>query len=447
MKKFIYIFIVVAVLFDAFVNYLGRIGIVFELLPEAMGAMVLVIVAYELANRRPLTVPPRYLVLFSLFLLFLIFGWITNHVNSGAVLGGIRNYFRYMPIFLLPFLYRIDDEDITKILKLILLLAVLQIPVTLYQRFLERGIVSTGDHVTGTLALSSLLSVFLIMCVSVALGCFVQKKLPIIKFAIIIPLLFFPTTINETKGTFFMLPFALLVPSFVYAIKAKKVLQILPVIGVFCVLFFGFIKLYDASIGSQREERDLIGFLTSPEKLKGYLLKEDELEKAWGRFGYTVEVGRLDAINHAYRHITKDITTGFFGYGAGNVSQGINKLTVGEFKKYEQFIPQFTTVSSMLWETGFTGMVFLAVGLVMFWRESNYLVSTGGIVGALALGWTGVLSVYFLALGYKHIMNCGAISILFWFFNGLLVQRAMELRLKQRKDQFNSLGSNSSYEP
>ena len=48
-----------------------------------------------------------------------------------------------------------------------------------------------------------------------------------------------------------------------------------------------------------------------------------------------------------------------------------------------------------------------------------------GIIGALALGWTGVTAVIVIAFPYKTIITFSAMSYLYWYFSGIVAASRM----------------------
>ena len=67
--------------------------------PELLSAIITLVVLAYLAKNRVFLIPAKYIVFFSLFLLFLVVGIIANQVQPGAVFSGLRRYFRYAPFF------------------------------------------------------------------------------------------------------------------------------------------------------------------------------------------------------------------------------------------------------------------------------------------------------------------------------------------------------------
>ena len=46
---------------------------------------------------------------------------------------------------------------------------------------------------------------------------------------------------------------------------------------------------------------------------------------------------------------------------------------------------------------------------------------------AIALGWTGVLMVILIGTAYHHPMENPALSMLFWYFGGIVVSRKVRV--------------------
>ena len=107
-------------------------------------------------------IPLRYWLLFLGFPDVAISAAVVNGVSPDVTIGGIRFYFRYIPLFLLPFAFDYSDKDLRRLFILLVALALVQIPVAFKQRFIEYAKVVSGDVITGTLSLSTSLTLFCI---------------------------------------------------------------------------------------------------------------------------------------------------------------------------------------------------------------------------------------------------------------------------------------------
>ena len=81
-----------------------------------------------------------------------------------------RTFILGLPFFFLPAVYKFSDRDIAKQFKFLLICTIIQLPVAVYQRFIESKGLLSGDAVRGTLNNSSTLSVFLVCAIALLLA-------------------------------------------------------------------------------------------------------------------------------------------------------------------------------------------------------------------------------------------------------------------------------------
>jgi len=126
---FTYVFVI-----DYLITHAHLLPKIFRWAPEILSGIAFLIVSAQFAKNRILFLPARYVIFFILFILFLAIGVIVNQVQPGAIFSGIRKYFRYAPFFLLPLVFNFSDEDINRLVKVVLFFAFVQLPVVLYQK-------------------------------------------------------------------------------------------------------------------------------------------------------------------------------------------------------------------------------------------------------------------------------------------------------------------------
>ena len=126
---------------------LGGLPRIATWLPEILSLMAAVLVVMLFAMRKHFALKRKYLIFFSLFFMFILGGIIVNKVPSGVVLAGLRSNLKYLPFFFLPIVYVFSDEQISRQLKFLLVLSLIQCPVTIYQRFIKYAGVGDGDVV------------------------------------------------------------------------------------------------------------------------------------------------------------------------------------------------------------------------------------------------------------------------------------------------------------
>jgi hypothetical protein len=107
--------------------------------------------------------------------------------------------------------------------------------------------VETRDVVGGTLGqnTSGVLSVYLACTISLVIAFYLKGRIKRSMLLILIGLLFLPTTLNETKVSLLLIPFALISPALFLPGQMNKIKRILPVMAVCIVLMVVFVQVYD----------------------------------------------------------------------------------------------------------------------------------------------------------------------------------------------------------
>ncbi|MFH2066642.1 MAG: hypothetical protein ABIK15_15700, partial [Pseudomonadota bacterium] len=305
----------------------------------------------SMALKKEFRLPPKYTLLIILYVAHIGTGFVVNSMETGTIIAGARQFFKFIPIFLLPSIVELKENDIINILKLIFLLAVFQFPVTIWQRFF--GALShsgSGDHVSGTLGefASGPLSIFLIIAASFLIILLLHNKISLRFFLISFFVLFFPTTINETKITFILLPFAFILPIYFGKIKlGRNLSKIIPILLFATVLLFLFVTIYNY-VGWGKRKGDLLGWFTQKERVTKY---------SDNRFG---------PITTAFEKVfNSDIQIILFGHGAGNLSPSFNKsLESSLVEKFSVYNIQSVSFTKLLWESGYGGTVIYFILII-----------------------------------------------------------------------------------
>lgn len=245
MRNIPYIIIIVAFLIDFVVANVPGGRIFFRMAPEMLSALVIVVVAIRVGQRHSLYMSPKYLTIFIVFLITIMAGVAANVVQPGAIFAGILIYLRCVPFFLLPVVYESSEQELAIQLKLALGLALLQFPVSIYQRFIQFGGGSSGDSVVGTLGLSSNLSIVLICCAAILMGFYLKGRILTKQLLIILFLLLVPTMINETTISLFLIPIALIVPAF-FVKGVNKIKGLLQISAIATLLLIVFVVVYNS---------------------------------------------------------------------------------------------------------------------------------------------------------------------------------------------------------
>jgi hypothetical protein len=247
MKILLYVLFLSIFFLDWISFKLGALPRIATWLPEILSLMAVALVVMLFATRKHFALKGKYLIFFSLFFMFILGGIIVNAVPSGVVLAGLRSNLKYLPFFFLPVTYAFSDEQIRRQLKFLLVLSMIQCPVTIYQRFIKYAGVGTGDVVGGTLGVhtSGVLSVYLACTISLVIAFYLKGRIKRSMMLILIGLLFLPTTLNETKVSLLLIPFALISPALFLRGQMNTIKRILPVMAICMILMVVFVKVYD----------------------------------------------------------------------------------------------------------------------------------------------------------------------------------------------------------
>ena len=144
-----------------------------DLIIVAVGAVVILRVTLL---RRVRLIPIGYWLVFIAFTYVVVAGAVVNHVSPEITFAGIRFYFKYVPLFLIPIAYDYDARDVKRLWIMLIALSLLQLPVALHQRFIEYSGDPSGDKIAGTLGLSTSLSLFLVAMITVVAALYIDKQ-------------------------------------------------------------------------------------------------------------------------------------------------------------------------------------------------------------------------------------------------------------------------------
>lgn len=425
MQKLTLLMLIAVTTFEFFTkgDYWGRWTLLpngSQYLAELMGLIAGTIVVIAGTRNRFQYVRAGYWVVFGALLVTIICGALINDVGAGPIFAGARNYLRAIPWFLVPAVFAFTNDQVKSQVKLLLAVALLQMPLVAQQRLATDAQGSfTGDLISGTLLISSIMSIFLIGVMCVAAAMFVRKRLKPWQFAMIFLLLLLPTTLNETKGTLVLLPVGLLVTFLAATPAGKRLRMVLLTSALICGFGVVFIAMYDQLQMGRRYGEPIAEKMTDPEKVAEYLSKTEDI-------GSDVNPGRVDSIVVPIKRMVRDPAYLVFGYGIGNVSNSaLGKEFAGE--RFSVYGPYLTTgIGRILLELGLLGTVLVMMLMWFILRDSLAVRRQGDdIVSTFAAGWVGVTVLMGLALFYKDVIIHTSLSFVFWYFAGLVAAARM----------------------
>ena len=399
---------------------------VFKYLPEALSGLLAAYIAVMGPINRFRLIAGRYWIVFFSLAVVVVCGVIITTVAPGPLIQGCRFYLRAIPLFFLPAVFEFSASNIRAQLRLLLAIALLQAPISLYQRYLVFAAGrNSGDPVFGTLMVSSIMSIFLIGCICVAAAMTLRGRMGKIAFLALFVLLVVPTTINETKGTLFLLPIGLLITLIVGSPPNKRLSVGISAIALLLVFGSLFVPIYDYfSVRNTQYPYTIEGFFSNKQQVEHYLDPGTDLGSRKG-------AGRIDSLVVPLQTQLSDPVQLILGVGIGNGSgSGAGNSTTGAY--YELF-GRYTETSSAAQFLVELGLLGLGLVLLLYWlifRDALAVVSRDrSIFGALALGWLGTTAVMAVGTFYKTMHYFDSLSYLFWYFSGVIAARRMQLTL------------------
>ncbi len=251
-------------------------------------------------------VAPKYWFTFGALAIVIVCGIINNAAEVGPMLSGMRFYLRAVPLFFLPAVLPLTEDQLRRQLKWLLALSILQVPVAVYQRWVVQSEGRfTGDDVRGTIGDSGILSLFLICVVLVLTGMMLRGRIRPLWYWTLFFLLLLPTTINETKVTVFFLPAGLLVTLFIAVERGKRLKYFGMATAALMVTGALFVPIYNYTQehNPYKNERDITALLTDQKALGRYLSSDV------GGVGTKKDVRRGDAIVVPFEFLAHDPAT------------------------------------------------------------------------------------------------------------------------------------------
>jgi hypothetical protein len=395
-------------------------------LPEAMSVLVILYVLFAGTRDRFRLVAPKYWLTFGALAVVLLCGIINGAPGAGPVISGARFYLRAVPMFFLPAVLPLSEAQLKRLLKWLLVVALIQLPVAGSQRWvIEAAGRFSGDDVRGTLLDSGILSIFLIGCIAVLTGFLVRGRIRLRWYLLLAALMIIPTTINETKITVFYMPLAILIPLLLGAAPGKRVRNLLIALAGLVVIGTLFVPIYNMTQQNNpfKNEKDISAFFTNQKQMGRYLSSDV------AGLGTKKDVRRGDAIVVPFEFLAKDPVRLAFGLGTGAVSP--SNLGQSFQGNYHLLFKQFLIISFtyFLLEFGVFGVALILVLIWLILWDTLAVVRKDRetLFGALALGWVPVVVMFAMNLFYDPFHEFTSITYLYWYFSGAICARRVAM--------------------
>ncbi|HEY8518632.1 MAG TPA: hypothetical protein VIN61_01020 [Gammaproteobacteria bacterium] len=397
----------------------------FTLVPEMLSAIAVVAIVCKVLSGRRWQLDKRYVLFLALYSFVILFGFLAQAVPTGAVVAGLRSYFKFLPFFLLPAIHPFTARDLKLQLVCLLALLLVQSPLAVYQRFVQfAASMHTGDPIAGMTTHSGVLSLLMISGIVPVVAFYLRKKISFPMMLVLVGALFLPTTLNETKSTLLLLPVAVLLPAWFMPRGARSLRRLVPLVAVGIVAGMVFVTVYDRLIQHGAPGYSLESFFE--EDIDRYLYTgAAEGRRTW--------IGRFDAIMFALEGIGRDPWATAFGLGAGNVSESFLPGFEGTYASYyKRYGADATQVAGFLWEIGLLGILTYLYLYFLAWRDASFLARSDDKLAVLGQVWATVTVIMAAGLVYTSIFAVNEVGYLFWYFCGVTASRAYAVRRARR---------------
>jgi len=429
MQLLIYTLIVVVYTFDFLSLQLGLPRILL-LAPEALAALAFVLILSELSKRGRLNIGPGYVLGFAIGILVIIAGLIIAEATTGPLVAGLRVYGKYFIFFLLPIACLPSEGQLRKQMWLLLAMGLIQLPVTLSQRFyFYAG--GHGDAARGTVGTGAFNAIVLISITAVIVAAYCKKKISAGVATLLSAALLLPPAIADVKTAFFLMPLAILIP----ILNAKKesgdqrppiaagVLAAILALGSFVVIIDATENAsYRLSDTSGQPNQSILDLLTDTDKLIAYAAPQTSGMD-------TARYGRVDGLLAPIvelRHEPMLLLTGL-GLGAVTVSP-FSQISSDQYLELRKSGKAKSTYSRIMWETGLLGAALFLAGFGLLWRDARLIRKESSLFGALGLGMTAIVPIVLVAFFWRDILDNNTIMCLLAYFAGLVAAKAAYLR-------------------
>lgn len=408
---------------DYFAIKLELISRYMTLVPEIFSLIIALVIVGRAVALRKWDQPGRYAWFFTAFVLVCMIAVVAVPVDPGPLVSGLRNYFKFLPLLFLPAVYDFSEKQLKILIGTYLTLALLQVPLAFFQRFVQfSDKMHTGDPITGSVTVSSALTMVLCVAIALVMTLYVHRKISLLPTLLLFCVLASPTTINETKATILLLPAATLGPFFLARGVDRKWGKLLPILGI-CI--FGvavFTAVYNTMIEARWGGTGITDFLTG-EAIEAYLYRgssEDDL---------VYSIGRLDSMILPVRVLSDDWMHILFGLGIGNVSPSpLPGLTGAYFEMGKELGFGMTAIGNLIWETGLVGLFLYLLLFFLIWREARTCAKIDGETGWRCTWWSTCILIYVFGLAYKSVLELNELGYLLYFWSGVLASRGWRLR-------------------
>ncbi len=410
---------------DYFAVKLGLISNYFTLIPELFSLLIALLIVGRSIVLRQWEQPLRYVWFFVSFVLVCMIGVVAEAVDPGPLVSGLRNYFKFFPLLLLPAVYKFSEKQLRIVLAIFLLMAALQVPLAFFQRFVQfSDSMHTGDPITGTVTVSSSLTLVLCLAIALVITLYIHRKIALFLTLMLFCYLAAPTAINETKATLLLLPVAILGPFFLARGVEKKWRKAVPILGICVFGLVVFAAVYNAMIAARWGGTGITDFFSGG-AYEYYLYRGSE------EGDFVHKAGRLDSVILPISILSDSWMQLLFGLGIGNVSpSALPGMEGAYFELGKDYGFGMTAAGNLIWEIGVIGLVLYLLLFVLIWRDVRRcaVIDKDPEASWYYTWWSTCVLIFVFGLAYKAVLQLNELGYLFFLLSGVIASRYWRLR-------------------
>lgn len=364
-----------------------------------LGMLLLMLSMFKLLTERKET--PGFIWLAFAFMLYSCVSTMVQLHSMAEFIAGFKRYFQMYGLMFALVMVAFKPEDYRRWLKIMLVIALIQLPFALFERFVmaatRGGGAEATDVVAGTLganmgggSANAEMAVFLIMALAFLMARW-REGLIGKPLALSLGLLcLLPLGLGETKIVVIMLPlvWVILMRKDIRKMPGRFILQLIGIVLITAVLGAIYVGLNNRTLEEVLGETARYNVGTGGYGL--YLLNRTSVFAFWWA-----------------KHGGNDIASTLFGHGLGSSYSSAGNLVPGHlYSQYAGYGIDLTTATSVLWDTGLVGFGLFVAVLLAAWLLAAKLcrVATDPVVRADALALQATVAIFVLFIFYDNAL-------------------------------------------
>lgn len=307
------------------------------------------------------------IVLFAaLYLAFYLFSMLIGGASTAQRISSLRFNMPMFGVLLVFFLHRWDDVQIKRLWTIVIVIAMLQLPLTLYQHFFMMSTFS-WDGVVGSFGsyLSPVMVLFVLAALLYALASWDRGLMSRSMVSIIVLISTAVILLGEVKAVFIWMPLGV-----AYVLRRRllrNMLQLMMFICLSSVFLAGTYTVYNALYWGDHTKNGSVS-----QNIEGnveYVFDTSNINYQTG------EVSRGASLAIWYHDPVVGPLQRLIGYGPGSTSNSANSGMGKVAARYRGLGVGTTALSTLLWDVGILGTaayaIFLLAGVRAGWRKSK----------------------------------------------------------------------------